>query len=129
MNIRTHPRITFYQRSIIHSGFREVTEKMESFKLPRWTDYIAHFYPRSARPSPGPGPPRYEHEPGTMEEWEGGSKMGRCLVSKNEQFRCFMIASDKQIVHMYVNALLPLAGGLIQQKTMAADLSVTFGRP
>ena len=37
-----------------------------------------------------------------------------------------MIASNKQIVHMYVNALLPLAGGLIKQTTMAADWSVTF---
>ena len=26
-----------------------------------------------------------------------------------------MIASDKQVVHMYVNARLPLAGGLIKQ--------------
>ena len=28
-----------------------------------------------------------------------------------------MIASDKQVVHMYVNAHLPLAGGLIKQTT------------
>ena len=37
-----------------------------------------------------------------------------------------MIASDKQIVHMYVNALSLLAGGLIKQTTAAADWSVTF---
>ena len=50
-----------------------------------------------------------------------------------------MIASNKQIVHMYVNALLPLAGGLIKQTTMGADwsffsvvnqtLTHFFGRP
>ena len=34
-----------------------------------------------------------------------------------------MIASDKQVVHMYVNVHLPLAGGLIKQTTMGADWS------
>ena len=37
-----------------------------------------------------------------------------------------MIASDKQVVHMYVNARLPLAGGLIKQTTMATDWSVLY---
>ena len=32
-----------------------------------------------------------------------------------------MIASDKQVLHLYVNAHLPLAGGLIKQTTAAAD--------
>ena len=32
-----------------------------------------------------------------------------------------MIASDKQVVHMYENARLPLAGGLIKQTSVAAD--------
>ena len=37
-----------------------------------------------------------------------------------------MIASDKQVVHMYVNVRLPLAGGLIKQTTTAADWSVLY---
>ena len=49
-----------------------------------------------------------------------------------------MIASDKQVVHMYVNVRLPLAGGLIKQTTMAlliflvcstGPLLIFFGRP
>ena len=63
---------------------------------------------------------------GSMGEWEGGSKMGRCRVSENEYFRYNTIASDKQVVHMYVNARLRLAGGLIKQTTAAADWSVFY---
>ena len=37
-----------------------------------------------------------------------------------------MIASDKQVVHMYVNERLPLAGGLIKQTTAAADWSLLY---
>ena len=37
-----------------------------------------------------------------------------------------MIASDKQVVHIYVNARLPLVGGLIKQTTIAADWSVLY---
>ena len=35
-----------------------------------------------------------------------------------------MIASDKQVVvvHMYVNACLPLSGGIIKKTTGAADV-------
>ena len=37
-----------------------------------------------------------------------------------------MIESDKQVVHMYVNARLSLAGGLIKQTTAAADWSILY---
>ena len=37
-----------------------------------------------------------------------------------------MIASDKQVVHMYVNVRLPLAGGLIKQTTVDVDWSVLY---
>ena len=37
-----------------------------------------------------------------------------------------MFASDKQVLHLYVNAHLPLAGGLIKQTTAAADWSIFF---
>ena len=39
-----------------------------------------------------------------------------------------MIASEKQVVHMSVNACLLLAGGLIKQTTAAADWSVHLQR-
>ena len=37
-----------------------------------------------------------------------------------------MIASDKQIVHMYVNVCLASAGGLIKQIITAADWSLLY---
>ena len=37
-----------------------------------------------------------------------------------------MIASDKQIVHMYVNVCLASAGGLIKQTIAAADWSLLY---
>ena len=63
----------------------------------------------------------------SMDRCRTHGRMGRmltdgALLSKWKWvFRYIMIASEKQVVQMYVNARLPLAGGLIKQTSTAAD--------